>query len=221
MLEKAPLGKYIWNHEHRFGFIKYSKTLPIDLDHGDFNPHLSFLLYPFGLFSDANTNVTLQVKIVVPDNCPPIPITDTFNLSWEILYTRKANSGTGRLFACSKKPLKIPFDRGMIYVHNFLPHDRIKQCRCEAFEIHMHTKYCSSEVSSTANETFAQDLESGVTPSGKNSTHLKTMLRWMAIGSTLAPSSFQNFGSVVTLCLLIIYRGLCDSTKTAGLQTRE
>ena len=165
-VEKAPLGHVIWDHKYQVYFIKFPSKVPVDIGWGDLNPRLSFLLFPFGLFEDSSSSMTLQLKLHIPDHCPPLPLTDTFNLSWAIYTQGEGASTTGERLTHSKKPLKIPFGQGMLYIFKFLPHDKIKRCDCQTFEISMQTSYLLQNTSSAK----VQDTESGIT-SGQTGMH--------------------------------------------------
>ena len=161
-VQKAPLGQFMWDDKCKAGHLKFRKNLPVEVDCGDLNPTLSFLLYPFGLFDDRSLSMTLQIKVNIPDDCPPLLPTDTFTLSWAI-HTQATKTMPRRLLTCAKKPLKIQFDRGMLYIFRFLPHDIIKPCECRALEIYVTTSYQCRETSASADGRF-QDLGTAITP---------------------------------------------------------
>ena len=76
--------------------------------------------------------MTLQVKIVIPDGCPPIPDKATFDLSWEI-YTNEGESCVK--IRHSKKPTIVRFLTGMKYIHKFLPHSVLPKNVFKSLEI--------------------------------------------------------------------------------------
>jgi hypothetical protein len=145
-VKKSVLGRYIWNHKHHHDYIKCPKKVPINVGCGHLNPSLSLLLYPFGLFDDNSSSMTLQIKLKVPDKCPPLLTTDTYSLKWEI---RSQKTTEGKVLSCSRAPL-VPFDRGMVYVFNFLSHNAIKVCESSAFEIRIRTSYLCEDTSAAA-----------------------------------------------------------------------
>lgn len=61
----------IWKHEEQ-GCIRCPQLLQVDAQGGDSDPFVMFRLHPYGLFEDTGKNMTLMVKIIVPDDCPPI-----------------------------------------------------------------------------------------------------------------------------------------------------
>ena len=144
-VKKSVLGRYIMDHKHHHDYIKCPKKVPIDVGCGHLNPSLSLLLYPFGLFDDNSSSMTLQIKLKVPNRCPPLLPTDTYSLTWEI---RSQETTEGKLLSCSRVPL--PFDRGMVYVFNFLSHNVIKVCESSAFEIRIRTSYLCQDTSAGA-----------------------------------------------------------------------
>ncbi|CAI8051842.1 hypothetical protein GBAR_LOCUS28377 [Geodia barretti] len=117
-VKKSVLGRYIWNHKHHHDYIKCPKKVPIDVGCGHLNPSLSLLLYPFGLFDNNSSSMTLQIKLKVPDKCPPLLSTDTYSLTWEI-RSQETKTTEGKVLSCSRAPPLVPFDRGMVYVFNF------------------------------------------------------------------------------------------------------
>ena len=155
VVEQSLLSRYIWDHKLRQKYIKCAYKVAVDIGCGSLNPYLSLHLYPFGLFRDEGTSVTLQIKVNIPDDCPPIPVTANFSLLWDICMRETTK---GKLLAGSKKPTKIPFDKGMVYTHKFFPHSIIKQCSCEAFEIHIYTSYLCQEVHTASDAVVPESV---------------------------------------------------------------
>ena len=123
--------------------------MPIDVGCGHLNPSLSLLLYPFGLFDDNSSSMTLQIKLKVPDKCPPLLSTDTYSLTWEI-RSQETKTTEGKVLSYSRAPPLVPFDRGMVYVFNFFSHNAIKVCESSAFEIRIRTSYLCQDTSAGA-----------------------------------------------------------------------
>ena len=146
-IKKTLLCQYIWYHKHRQEYTKCPKKVPINVGSGDLNPTLSLLLYPFGLFNENSSSMTLQIKLKVPDKCPPLLPTDSYTVSWEI-HSQETKTAEGKLLAWSK--CRIPFDRGIFYVFNLLPHDKIKLCDSPALEIHVRTSYLCYDTSAVS-----------------------------------------------------------------------
>ena len=138
-IERERLRQPIWDHKY-LDFQKCTEPVPIDIECGPLNPYLSLHLYPYGLFEDQNKSITLLIKVIIPDECPPIPSDAPFSLSWEIVKVDTA--GTMKI-DCSKKPIKVQFQTGLIYLHKFLPHTVLQQHVCKMFEIifFVHTTY--------------------------------------------------------------------------------
>ena len=103
------------------------KTIPIDIECGELNPYVSLRLYPFGLFEDENRSMTLLLNPIVPDKCPPLPEDANFSLSWGI-FALEADAEN--LLEQSKKPVKVQFVQGIVYVHTFFPHALLQQHKC-------------------------------------------------------------------------------------------
>ena len=54
----------------------------------------------------------------------------------------------GVLLSGSRKPFEVPFDRGMVYVFNFLPHNAIKLLdESPEIEIYIRTSYLCEDKS--------------------------------------------------------------------------
>ena len=129
-LEKESLAKIIWSHQE-LKYLKYPEHIPIDIECGIHNPSLSLLLYPFGLFEDKNKSMTLMVKVFIPDECPPIPSHETFDMRWGV-------SIAANTLESSKRAEKIKFKTGVKYIHRFLLHRSLQQNDFERLEIRVH-----------------------------------------------------------------------------------
>ena len=113
--------------------FKFSEKLPIDIKCGKLNPCISLRLYPYGLFNDENKSMTLLLKVVIPDDCPPIPLSAKFSLAWRIGAVKPKTEELRR----SKKAIKVGFDMGVVYAHGFLSHTTLQKHCCEDLEIQM------------------------------------------------------------------------------------
>ncbi|CAI8047181.1 hypothetical protein GBAR_LOCUS26077 [Geodia barretti] len=99
------ITKYLWNiesrdllsticHKRYLQRINCPQNITVDIKCGEDNPHVFLCLYPHGLFDDAEKSMTLQFKVIIPNNCPPIPTKATFILSWEMLAKHENESFT-------------------------------------------------------------------------------------------------------------------------------
>lgn len=168
------MGKYIWNHKKQhIGYIKCPRKVPVDIGYDNLNPTLSLLLYPCGLFDDTGSSMTLQLKIDIPDGCPPLPPTESFTLEWGIWVPGENSSSADRPLAASKKPLKLTFNQGIEYIHKFLQHDPIKHCECDFLEVRLQTSYSCLDPTAVY-DVKVQDLEAGI-------KHSMCMLLFQAI----------------------------------------
>ena len=79
--------------------------------------------------------MTLMVKVTVPDECPPIPSKETFELMWGVNIAAKEEPKTQEN---SKKPVKIKFKAGVKYIHRFLSHKALQMNNCERLEVRVH-----------------------------------------------------------------------------------
>ena len=166
-VERESVLHSIWNHK-RLDYKLCSEQVPIDIECENLNPHLSLLLYPYGLFSDKNKSMTLLAKVIIPNDCPPIPVTASFNMSWKV-STAMTEAG---ILECSKKPIKVSFEKGMVYVHKFLPHNVLQQncCKMLMISIHLNTSYSVHDMEDYSNdvtdETRAKDSQMAQKHSG-------------------------------------------------------
>ena len=133
-VERESVLKSIWNHQHHDS-TQCRTPVPIDIECGPHNPHVSLQLYHYGLFEDANKSMTLHVKVVIPDNCPPLPTDATFTLTWEVHAVTKLDT---KKLEGSKKPIKVRFGTGVFYIHKLLPHSVLQQNKCEMLKISVH-----------------------------------------------------------------------------------
>ena len=76
--------------------------------------------------------MTLLLNPIIPDKCPPLPEDATFSLSWKI-FTLEVDKEN--LQEQSKKPVKVHFVKGVVYVHKFFPHALLQQHKCEELKI--------------------------------------------------------------------------------------
>ena len=112
IIEYSKLSKYAPEH------INCIEKVSVDIGCGENNPYLTFSIHSNGIFEDVGKSMTLQIRVAIPHNCPPIPTKATFDLSWEIL----TNEGDSyRKIRHSKKPTQVRFNTGMEYVHKFIP----------------------------------------------------------------------------------------------------
>lgn len=70
ILRKEAL-EMVWKHEEK-GCVRCPQQLQVDARSGNNDPYLMFRLHPYGLFEDKGKNMTLFVKMIIPDDCPPI-----------------------------------------------------------------------------------------------------------------------------------------------------
>ena len=134
-IEGENLLKIIRPHRN-LECIKYSHYIPIDIACGYDNPFLLLNLYPCGLFSDARKSVTLQFKVIIPDNCPPVPTSDSFDLRWKICI--ESEDKDKREYV-RENSLKVKFETGLGYVKKFLPHNVLQQYPGRMLEVEFFT----------------------------------------------------------------------------------
>ena len=139
----------IWNHKC-LDYTQCSEQIPIDIECEHLNPYLFLFLYPYGLFSDKNKSMTLLVKLFIPNDCPPVPVTASFNMSWKI-STDITDEG---ILESSKKPIKVSFEKGMVYIHKFLPHSVLQQhcCKMLKISVQLSTSYSVHDIDSYSND---------------------------------------------------------------------
>lgn len=153
-IEREGVLQSIRNHKY-LDFKKCPELPPIDITCGPQNPFLSLQLYPYGLFDDQNKSMTLLVKVIIPDDCPPIPTDANFTLSWDISKVEKVGSVK---LECSKKPTKVQFQTGLLYLHRFLPHSIVQQHYCKSFEITIYISTTYSIYDNYTNTTASDEV---------------------------------------------------------------
>ena len=160
---------------------KCPERVPIDIECEHRNPYLSLFLYPYGLFSDKNKSMTLLVKTFTHDDCPPIPVTASFSMSWRVC----TDAG---ILAHSKEPIQVLFEKAMVYVHKFLPHSVLKEncCKMLKISIHLSTSYSVRDIDSYSNdETTDKDSQMAQKCSGIiMSWPCSDLLLWLPAPST-------------------------------------
>jgi hypothetical protein len=153
-IKREQLLNDIWFHQD-LNYIKSPQRIPVDIDCGPHSPHLSLFVYPFGLFEDRNKSMTLMVKVTVPDECPPIPSKETFELMWGVSIAAKEEP---RTLDNSKKPVKIKFKVGVKYIHKFLSHKALQMNNCERLEVRVHVSTNYSVCSTYPCQSEGTDL---------------------------------------------------------------
>ena len=147
-IKREQLLNDIWHHRD-LHCIKFPELIPIDIECGPHNPHLSLFVYPFGLFEDKNKSMTLMVKVTVPDKCPPIPSKEALELMWGVSIAANEEQKT---LENSKKPVKIKFKVGVKYIYKLLSHKALQINNCEGLELRVHVS-TNYSVHSTYKET--------------------------------------------------------------------
>ena len=141
------ITKYLWNiesrdllsticHKRYLQRINCPQNITVDIKCGEDNPHVFLCLYPHGLFDDAEKSMTLQFKVIIPNNCPPIPTKATFILSWEMLAKHENESFTK--LESQKQLTQVKFKTGMDYVPRFLLHSQLLRQPFKLLEINVH-----------------------------------------------------------------------------------
>ena len=140
-MSQKRISKYTWSiesqvllHKRYMQRINSPEHMAIDIECGQANPYVSLCLYPQGLFDDAEKSMTLQYKVVIPDDCPPVPTKATFDLSWEF-FARGEQSF--RTLESQKQCIQVKFKIGMGYIYKFLPHSQLPDNDFVSLEIHV------------------------------------------------------------------------------------
>ena len=131
----------IIRHEGFLKCIKCPKHPPIDIGSGEANPYVSLYLYPQGLFDDVEKSMTLQYKVVIPDDCPPISTKGTFDLSWCISAKREHSSTPLE----PQGQIQVKFKTGMGYIYKFLLHSQLSECDFKFLKIKVHVSTSYSD----------------------------------------------------------------------------
>ena len=133
-IDSEVLGSII-QHKGFLKCIKCPKKALIDIGSEEANPYVSLCLYPQGLSDDAEKSMTLQYKVIIPDDCPPISTKATFDLSWEVLARGEQSF---RTLESQKQCIQIKFKTGMGYIYKFLSHGHLLEYDFKFLEIGVH-----------------------------------------------------------------------------------
>ena len=71
-VQREEALKVVCEHREQAS-LRCHQHLPVEAhSEEEHNPYLTFQLFPYGLFEDKGKSMTLFVKIIIPDECPPI-----------------------------------------------------------------------------------------------------------------------------------------------------
>jgi hypothetical protein len=119
--------KPVWRHQYNFSISRPGK-FELDVNFGKHNPKLSFLLYPNGLFEDKGKAVTMAVRIMTPDKCPPLPPSSEIHMK---LVVWGGESGEVEVRRCPGITERLSMR--VFYVYTLITHDQLKESHCKHF----------------------------------------------------------------------------------------
>ena len=122
----------IWKHKEQ-GSVRCPQQLQVDAWCGGNDPHLMFQLYPYGLFEDKGKNMTLFVKVIMPDDCPPIHPSTKLYLTVRI-YAVEGKEWKQLL----KHQLQPKMNSCMLYISKFMSHKELQKVTCDELVIEIY-----------------------------------------------------------------------------------
>ena len=112
----------IWNHKEQ-GSVRCPEQLQVDTRCGGKDPHLTFQLYPYGLFEDKGKNMTLFVKTIIPDDCPPI------HPSTKLHLTVRVSTVEGKQLHVHQLESKV--NSCVLYTSKLMSHKELQKITCK------------------------------------------------------------------------------------------
>lgn len=123
---REDLIKPVWRHLKDHSITRQGK-FELDVSPGKHNPKLSFLLYPTGLFQDSGKAVTMCVKIMTPEKCPPLSPSSGIRLS---LAVWDGDSGGVEI---KRVTITEKLSMSMFYIYKVITHDQLKESQSKNF----------------------------------------------------------------------------------------
>lgn len=129
---KRVISEMIWKHDEN-SYVRCSQQIQV-ARYGNNDPYLMFRLHPYGLFEDIGKNMTLFVKVIIPDDCPPIHPSTMFHLTvriyaveekeWKQLHVHQLNP---KVNSC------------VLYLHNFVSLKELQKLDWKELNIEIST----------------------------------------------------------------------------------
>ena len=116
----------MWRHLDQYTITRQGK-IELDVSPGKYNPKLSFLLYPNGLFQDSEKAVTMCVRIMTPEKCPPLPPSSEIRLSLVVWDGECGGVEMKRVTITEKLSMSV------FYVYKVITHDQLKESQSKNF----------------------------------------------------------------------------------------
>ena len=123
---REDIIKPVWRHLDQYTITRQGK-IELDVSPGKYNPKLSFLLYPNGLFQDSEKAVTMCVRIMTPEKCPPLPPSSEIRLSLVVWDGECGGVEMKRVTITEKLSMSV------FYVYKVISHDQLKESQSKNF----------------------------------------------------------------------------------------
>lgn len=126
---KRVISEMIRKHNTN-SYVMCPQQIQVDARYGDNDPYLMFRLHPYGLFEDRGKNMTLFVKIVIPDDCPPIHPSTKFHLTVKIYAAEEKNRKQLHVHQLNPK-----VNSCVLYLPNFMSHKELQKVDWNVLDI--------------------------------------------------------------------------------------
>lgn len=126
---REEASEMVQQHEEE-GCITCPQHLQVDVGCGDNDPYVTFRLHPYGLFEDKGKNMTLFLKIIIPDVCPPIHPSTKLHLTVRV-YTMEGKKR--KQLHVHKLESKI--NSCVLYIPTFIPHKELQKIDSKELDI--------------------------------------------------------------------------------------
>ena len=135
-IRREEASEMIWTHKEQ-GSVRCPEQLQVDAQCGGNDPHLMFQLYPYGLFDDKGKNMTLFVKVIMPDDCPPIHPSTKLYLTVRVCTVE--GKGRKQLHVHQLEP---KLNSCVLYIPKFMSHKELQKITCKELHIEISASTC-------------------------------------------------------------------------------
>ena len=97
--------------------------IEVDANLGKYNPRLVLQLYPGGVFEDEGKAVTMAMRIIISEKCPPLPPTAVVHITLDV----ENDKGKKRL------NLHENLSTSIFYVYEVITHVDLAETKCKQF----------------------------------------------------------------------------------------
>ena len=135
-LGRMELFKPVIEHQEQLTINRPGGKLELNANRGKYNPKLSFQLYPYGLFKDKGTAVTMTVRTKISDKCMPLPPSAKISLKLVVWSGEgKARKEVSKFPAVTEK-----MSTSVFHIYTIMTHDQLKQSKCKHYYLEVEIK---------------------------------------------------------------------------------